>query len=319
MNTILTNAVASIQIGVEDFQSNDPRRVLSAMRNITAGILLLFKEKLRQRSPPNSHDLLIMADSKPTELSDGTVVMVGAGKKTVNVNQIKQRFSALKIEVDWNRVGKIVGARNEVEHFKSDHSEARLKELINDAFIVMSTFIEKELGQHPLQLLGGETWNVILEQARFQQEQEALCMMDMDKVDWPHQACEELAADLRCEKCGSSLLKPKDSNNYEPPDLQLECVECGHMSVWGKIIEAAVDDRYGVEAYIAMTDGGDMPVMDCHNCGASAFICEYGACANCGAELNYTNCALCDVPLTTDEQYQDGLCGYHYHVANKDD
>lgn len=46
MDTILTNAIQSIQIGVEDYRSDDRRRLLSAIRNVQAGILLLCKEKL---------------------------------------------------------------------------------------------------------------------------------------------------------------------------------------------------------------------------------------------------------------------------------
>lgn len=59
MDTILANAVASVQIGVEDYLSDDPRRVLSAVRNLSAGILLLFKERLRELSPTNSDEVLI--------------------------------------------------------------------------------------------------------------------------------------------------------------------------------------------------------------------------------------------------------------------
>ncbi|HDS1209226.1 hypothetical protein KE622_08000 [Shewanella algae] len=54
--SLLNNAVESIQIGVEDFESSDARRVLSAVRNISAGILLLYKEKLRRMSPSDNKD-----------------------------------------------------------------------------------------------------------------------------------------------------------------------------------------------------------------------------------------------------------------------
>ena len=37
MDTILKNAVQSLQIGIEDFESADERRVLSSVRNVTAG------------------------------------------------------------------------------------------------------------------------------------------------------------------------------------------------------------------------------------------------------------------------------------------
>ena len=49
--SMLDNAIQSIQIGMEDFHEEDERRVLSAIRNLYAGILLLFKYKLQQLSP----------------------------------------------------------------------------------------------------------------------------------------------------------------------------------------------------------------------------------------------------------------------------
>lgn len=48
---LLKNAIESIENGVADFTSGQPRRVTSALRNlyagVYAGVLLLFKEKLR--------------------------------------------------------------------------------------------------------------------------------------------------------------------------------------------------------------------------------------------------------------------------------
>ncbi len=51
MNTLFDNAIQSIQLGVEDYQANDPRRALSAVRNFYAGILLLAKEVLVRTAP----------------------------------------------------------------------------------------------------------------------------------------------------------------------------------------------------------------------------------------------------------------------------
>jgi len=58
MNSILKNAIISIQLGIEDFlkTEKDPRRALSAMRNLYAGVLLLFKEKLARLSPKEYGD-----------------------------------------------------------------------------------------------------------------------------------------------------------------------------------------------------------------------------------------------------------------------
>jgi hypothetical protein len=59
MNPLLKNAVVSIQLGLEDFASDDERRIISAARNLYSGVLLLAKEVLRQLSPPGSNDILI--------------------------------------------------------------------------------------------------------------------------------------------------------------------------------------------------------------------------------------------------------------------
>jgi hypothetical protein len=50
MNPLLKNAVVSIQLGLEDFASDDGRRIISAARNLYSGVLLLAKEVLRQLS-----------------------------------------------------------------------------------------------------------------------------------------------------------------------------------------------------------------------------------------------------------------------------
>ena len=46
MKELLENAVLSIELGVEDYQTGDERRVLSAIRNLYAGVLLLCKQVL---------------------------------------------------------------------------------------------------------------------------------------------------------------------------------------------------------------------------------------------------------------------------------
>ena len=102
-NTILNNAVLSIKIGVEDYDSTQSGRVISSVRNIYAGILLLFKEKLRRLSPSNSNEVLIKRDVIP-RLNNGVLEFFGTGKKTVEAWQIENRFSNLGIRIDWEKM-----------------------------------------------------------------------------------------------------------------------------------------------------------------------------------------------------------------------
>jgi hypothetical protein len=103
----------------EDYQSGTRPRLLSAVRNIHAGILLLYKEALRRMSPPGSNEALMMARIVPSEDSRGKVVFIGEGKKTVDTQQIKDRFETLGIKTDWKRFDRINETRNEVEQLRS--------------------------------------------------------------------------------------------------------------------------------------------------------------------------------------------------------
>ena len=117
MDSILNNAVQSIQIGIEDSQSHDPRRILSAVRNVQAGILLLCKEHLRALSPSGSDEVLIKSKTKPVIIG-GNIVMVGHGRHTVDQKQIQDRFEALSIQVDWRPLEQLTRFRNDIEHYR---------------------------------------------------------------------------------------------------------------------------------------------------------------------------------------------------------
>lgn len=59
--TMLDNAVSSIRLGIEDFKTipADDARALSAIRNLSAGLLLMFKVKLQELSPANSNEAFL--------------------------------------------------------------------------------------------------------------------------------------------------------------------------------------------------------------------------------------------------------------------
>ena len=90
--SIIQNAIDSIQIGIEDYENGDDRRSVSAVRNISAGILLLYKEKLCQLSPEDNKELFIKQNISPIQNNNGDIIFEGKGRKTVDVQSIKERF-----------------------------------------------------------------------------------------------------------------------------------------------------------------------------------------------------------------------------------
>lgn len=100
---LIENAQLSIQVGVDDYlraQGHDlnsieaKKRTISAVRNIYAGILLMYKEKLRRLSP-NESDEVLLKDKIKFERRGEEVIAVGTGRKTVDVNTIKRKIQFL--------------------------------------------------------------------------------------------------------------------------------------------------------------------------------------------------------------------------------
>lgn len=322
MNTILSNAISSIQMGVEDYQSTDPRRMLSAIRNLTAGLLLLFKERLRELSPPNSGDALIMQEIQPVRRADGTIQFIGARRRTVDVTQIRERFQALQIRVDWKRFQSITDARNNAEHFCLTLPEARLKELLADAMHIMHEFIRGELRCEPIDLLGAETWRILLGLGEIHAAELYTCMLALSEVDWGDPVIAAVAKELRCTECNSKLLKPSHTYDGDLASLEFSCTACGTADLrYLDMVEAAVTKHFYTDLYLAFTDGGEMPIGDCSACGKEAFIYDHGVCAACGNAEAIMRCQSCGEVYDSaelDDSELCALCVSIHHVSSKD-
>jgi hypothetical protein len=319
MDTILKNAVQSIQIGVEDFQSSDPRRVLSATRNITAGVLLLFKEKLRQLSPPDSDEVLIKERIQPEMDGAGKVLFKGKGKKTVDVQQIEERFKSLKVNADLTSLQKVVNLRNNIEHYQTTEPAGTIKVLVASSFLIIRDFVSQELGYEPVVLLGAETWNVMLSVAEVYEKELEECETAIEDIDWDSEALSGMSTHLSCPQCQSELVKPIDVDVKAVQDLEFSCKSCGHEAELAEMVEAALEEHFSVEMYMSVKDGGDRPLGTCWECGRETFVIQEDMCAACGVTLEYHRCAVCHTALGPEDQEYGGVCGYHHHQLSKDD
>jgi hypothetical protein len=294
--------------------------MLSAIRNLTAGILLLFKERLRELSPPGSGDVLIMQCIQPVREPDGAICFIGARRRTVDVQQIRERFQSLKVHVDWKRFDSLSEARNNAEHFYLTLPEARVKELLADAMHVMHGFIRQELQREPIELLGAETWKVLLGLGDIHDQELTKCALAMTEVEWGADVTAAVSKELRCLGCGSKLLKPLRSTGGLFL-LKLSCIACGTSSDYLDMIEPAVRKHFFADLYLAYTGGGDVPVLNCSDCGKETFIVEHDLCAACGSPDSAMRCQSCGEPVTPkfiDEEQVCDLCASIFHVGSKD-
>lgn len=312
---LLTNAVQSIQLGIEDYSSGSHPRLLSAVRNIHAGILLLYKEALRRKSPAGSNDALIKVKIVPSLDPSGAVIFVGSGKKTVDTQQIRERFTSLKIATDWARLKKITDARNSLEHYFPNLTQQALHGLLSDAFLIIRSFVANELKEDPRTLLSDEAWQKMLAVAEVHAEERNACQSLLDKIQWTSDALREGIPDLWCDFCGSDLLRPIQCSNGE---VLLECSSCGERESPETYVPRAVAISLDSASYLAAKDGGETPYVACPECGKETYVVEEGRCALCEHQAEHT-CIRCGNEISPEELESSPLCGWCSHMSSKDD
>lgn len=314
---IFKNAIDTIQIGLEDYKNDDPRRCLSAVRNISSGILLLFKEKLRQLSPTGSDEVLIKKDIRPNlDRAKKDIIFLGKGKKTVDVQQIKERFGTLDIAVDWKTFDQINELRNNIEHYYTDKSPTVITEIISKSFIVIRDFCVEYLEEDPMSLFGQEAWNVFLQADEIYRKEKDICSHSLSQIDWTFRVIEEGLDAIRCPACQSDLIMADGYKKYHPgKSLNLTCKKCQHEFDFEDVVEDCVHEAMYFDTFIAAKEGGEYPYDHCPECSKETYIFEEELCVACGYKHKEERCAVCHQSLSLEEAYEGSLCYYHSSVG----
>lgn len=321
--SILSNAVDSIALGLEDYGMPDPRRKMSATRNLFAGILLLFKHKLALLSPDGSDEVLIKQKVLPSIDKNGDeIVWVGQGKKTVDVISIQERFKSLDITVDWSRLEAIQKYRNDIEHYHSKEGPMKVESLISNCFIVIRDFIVVELKEDPLKLLGEASWGTLLEVAEVHQKEKTVCIEGLESLSYDVGDIGAYIFDAFknavCPKCKSELITTTDPAGKEVFNAEFVCKSCDEPFDYD-IIESLLLDLYDVHD----PWGGDRKsissgnLTSCPSCSKTTYFIKENLCAGCFIEFN-TECKSCEASIPL-EEYTDehGMCGYCAYKYDK--
>lgn len=314
--SILQNAIDSIAVGLEDYESPDKRRIISCTRNVFAGILLLFKCKLVLLSSPESDEALIKQRVLPVIEDGKELSWKGKGSKTVDVQGIKERFESLNIEVDWKRLDKVNGFRNDIEHYFSNLKHEAIRSLISDSFLIIDDFVRKHLDEDPKELLGTSAWNVLLSANEIYEREKTECDAALSSLKYFDDEILTALKGYSCQECGSRLILPTATDG-QADHADYICKYCDNQLTYNQIVEAALNDLLGAEVYLSHTDGGDSPLADCPSCGGS-YLYIQGVCATCGFRARRT-CSRCSERIIPSEFSSSPLCGYCEHVMSKED
>jgi len=317
---ILNNAVEAIQVGLEDFKSDDHRRAQSALRNIFAGMLLLFKEKLSRMSPPQSDEVLIKQIIVPAFNNQGELIFQGKGNKTVDVQQIKDRFKEFDIKVQWKLFDEINTLRNNIEHYYTEKSPTIVNEVVSKSFKIIRDFCITYLEEEPAELFGVSSWNIFLETDEVYEAEKTASITSLTSVDWTFSTLKDAVEYLRCPTCESDLIHALGIKKYKTSSIfPLSCKKCQEEFELEDVIEGCIMEELAGAAHIAGMDGSDYPYTDCPECLKSTYVYDEECCLNCGYSQEDKSCAVCGTSLDLEMANEGDLCSYHKWVMEKAD
>ncbi|WP_312905145.1 hypothetical protein [Stutzerimonas nitrititolerans] len=323
------NALTSIRLGVEDFErcrhpGGDPARALSAIRNLFAGVLLLFKYKIATcvDDPANAAALIFNPpEVLPHSDGEGGIAWVPVGKfkpTTIDVGTIQKRFEAFEIDVDWDVIEKLQACRNHLEHLHPAHTLGEVAEFVAELFPVLRDFIQTELEESPAAILG-DAWQLMLLHHNFFVDTTKRCEEAWSEAYVP-EGMEPWLKESKCPECGSTLLAPAQENldagdSVERNDdrFKATCIACGYTDLVAPLMVGALENAHSYDP----RDGGEASLEGCNQCGRGAFLIYEQSCLWCAAELEYTECEMCEERLGQEDQHNGGLCSYHAHSYEK--
>lgn len=276
--SLLDNAIRSIQIGLDDYRCDE--RLVSSVRNIYAGILLLFKYKLFLLSGKETNAALIKQSVVPAIDSQGAVIWKGVGNKTIDVAGIKSRFKSLEIDVDWATFDRISKHRNEVEHFFSQLSEDKISELLADCFMIISRFLSHNLNLDAREVLGDEAWQILLDAYEVYDYEIERNSTVIGSLTFYHDVIKKVFLEFTCISCSSPLVQPNRSGAAE--DVTFFCAECESEYSYDDICNMGVSDLY-INSFQAGLEEVDRPFCNCEICSQGLYLKEYRVCTSCGS------------------------------------
>ncbi len=317
MSDLFKNAVASIRMGVEDFQHDSPERALSAVRNFYAGLLLLAKEVLARHAPEADIDDIIGAKYKPIPDGDGGVIYEMEGNQTIDFNTISKRFKDFGIKIDKAPLNDLNKIRNDIEHLYTDKPEDAVREAIAKAF-PLTTELFRLADENPDEVLG-DVWAAMIETRHLYEAELKRCHGTFAEVEWRSDTIAN--ANLRCPDCGSNLVEQIEPDNSKQEAIELKCGGCSKTPKTETVILITLEEELAGEAFIRVKDGGeDGPIFKCPECWEDGYVDFEEGCALCGHEIEQVDCGRCSASLSMDDIIygeDNGLCSYCSHMADK--
>ena len=309
------NTHDSLLLGVEDFAlgEKDPKRYLSSVRNIFAGILLLFKCRILADDPTGTR----LSSKGICFFDDATGALLNKIQGTLNVKEIKAYFdnNSISIELDHDYFNNIYRYRNDIEHAfdQTKIDVSVVKEYVAQSFLLVRSFSAKDLNIPFGMLFLGKYAELVTTIADAFVGEKTECETTFARLPWTDDKQKDVYLNYCCEKCGSNLIDA-ESNGDLLEFSSFRCKNCGHTWSFNELCKCVSADL-GRENYIALKDGDVPPIAYCPSCSHETYYTTENICLYCGEQGPF-RCSACDNEIPSEELsvYEDTkMCSWCVH------
>ena len=313
MTDLVKNAIEAIEMGIEDYESNDPKRPSSAVRNYYSGVLLLGKACLLNAAPNANPMEVIGSKFVPRLDGNGGVIYVVSGQNTIDVNSLQSRFKDFGIKWPKGDFKNLHQLRNNIEHLHTNKPKDQIKEVIANSFPLVEGFFKLLAIDPALEI--NEVWLTILKAKSDIDEKKEHCNSSFNNLPWFAEL--HNLDQISCGNCGSSLINQKDIQNDDPAEINAICLNCNQELGAEQTVEMIVDAEKAGEDYVSRKDTGDGVIHQCPECGNNTYISdgESELCFFCAFEAS-GECAVCSQHLTVHDG-GDSMCSSCQYTLDK--
>lgn len=316
---IFDNAIDSIELGIDDYilAKENPQRYQSSVRNLFAGLLLLFKSKLAEISKDNGFALLF-ENPKRTKKEYSR-------PETVKYQTLVSRLRDNHIEIDWETINNLREYRNDIEHFFSSapSNESVVGSYIASCFIIIKKFIEEEFQLDTQDCFTERIWREMLKEEEFHASEMEKKVSSFDQLGWFSDEVKRLFLAHRCSECDSDLISiekefESDIIDGEATDAIFICRNC-KKSFEYKEMGKEISQHLTSLSHWWMKDGDEELIGFCPECYEETYCSDGDICLSCGAKGPFI-CKSCGekVPICELPGYaENGMCGWCSHSWEK--
>lgn len=321
MEKIMENAVGMITVGIEDYLQGSEYRKYSAVRNVYAGILLLYKAYLYRITPENGNqgDLIYSHDSDVD--IDGNLSATYTRKikknKTIGFHEIKKLLKKIGYNVQKDKLNKLNELRCDIEHLYVNKELKNVDEIFYYSTSLIADFYFKKLNYDPCEDFEEEKWNSLIDRKKDFGERIKSSIKSFSNLQANFPQLEPIIGHMRCQSCRSRILHLAGLSDM-PMYSTAICDNCGNKFQLSEIMDKTIEDVYGASDYTRVMDGENPIIVACPDCWGNYFSTESGACLACGYEQEYSQCPVCHNPISIDEQEFNGICARCAHRAEDD-